>query len=71
MKRMLITVVAAALLTGCMTPVDYSKPRSLKEGEAKKAKIKHDLPESERSIVAGKILKFIGGGGGHVGKAGF
>ena len=53
-----------------MTPVDYSKHRPLKEGEAKRGKIKHDLPESERSIVAGKILKFIGGGG-HVGKAGF
>jgi len=61
MKRMLITVVAAALLTGCMTPVDYSKPWPLKEGEAKRAKIKHDLPESERSIVARKILKSIGG----------
>ena len=61
MKRMLITVVAAELLVVCMTPVDYSKPRPLKEGEAKRAKIKHDLPESERSIVARKILKFIGG----------
>ena len=42
MKRMLITVVAAELLVVCMTPVDYSKPRPLKEGEAKRAKIKHD-----------------------------
>ena len=64
MKRMLTTVVAAALLTGCMTPVDYSKPRPLKKGEAKRAKIKHDHPESERSIVARKILEFLGELGG-------
>ena len=70
MKHLRIITIAAVLLTGCMTPVDYSKHRPLKEGEAKRAKIKHHLPESERSIVAGKILKFIGGGG-HVGKAGF
>ena len=44
-----------------MTPVDYSKHRPLKEGEAKRAKINHDLPESERSIVAREIFKFIGG----------
>jgi|TARA_B100000959_G_scaffold105978_1_gene111809 hypothetical protein len=43
-----------------MTPVDYSKPQPLKDGEIKRAKIKHDLPESERSIIAGKILEFIG-----------
>ncbi len=61
MKRMLITVVAAELLVVCMTPVDYSKPRPLKEGEAKRAKIKHDLSESKRSIVAREIFKFIGG----------
>lgn len=60
MKHLRIITIAAVLLTGCMTPVDYSKPRPLKEGEAKRAKIKHDLPESERSIVARKILEFLG-----------
>ena len=68
MKHLRIITIAAVLLTGCMTPVDYSKPRPLKEGEAQRAKIKHDLPESERSIVARKILQFLGqfgwGGGG-------
>ena len=43
-----------------MTPVDYSKPRPLKEGQAKSARIKHDLPETEGSIVARKILEFLG-----------
>ncbi|HBJ32530.1 MAG TPA: hypothetical protein DDY93_14315 [Dehalococcoidia bacterium] len=60
MKHLRITTIAAVLLTGCMTPVDYSKPRPLKEGQAKSARIKHDLPESEGSIVARKILKFLG-----------
>ena len=60
MKHLRIITIAAVLLTGCMTPVDYSKPRPLKEGEAQRAKIKHDLPESEGSIVARKILEFLG-----------
>ena len=64
MKPLRIKAIAAALLKGCVTPVDYSKPRPLKEGEAKRAKIKHDLPESERSIVARKILELIGKLGG-------
>ena len=53
-----------------MTPVDYSKPRPLKEGGAKRPKIKNDLPESERSIVARKILEFLGELGG-AGRRGF
>ena len=33
MKK-IITSLAVALLMWCMTPVDYGKPRPLKEGEA-------------------------------------
>ncbi|MDP6677959.1 MAG: hypothetical protein QGG72_03590 [Verrucomicrobiota bacterium] len=64
MKPSRIIAIATVMLAGCMTPVDYSKPRPWKEGEAKRAKIKHNLPESERSIVARKILEFIGKLGG-------
>jgi len=60
MQHLRITTIAAVLLTGCMTPVDNSKPRPLKEGQAKSARIKHDLPETEGSIVARKILEFLG-----------
>jgi hypothetical protein len=70
MKK-IITIIEAAHLAGCMTPVDYSKPQPLKDGETKRAKIKQDLPESERSIIAGKTLEFIGGGVGRVGRQAF
>ena len=59
-----IIAIATVLLAGCMTHVDYSKPRPLKEGKAKRARTKLDLLESEGSIVTRKILKFLGKLGG-------
>jgi len=37
MKLPRIIAIATVLLASCMTPVDYSKPRPLKEGEVRVA----------------------------------
>jgi len=60
MKLSRIIAIATVLLASCMTPVDCSKPRPLKEGEAKRARTKLDLPESEGSIITREMLKFLG-----------
>ena len=68
MKHLLLTTIAAVVLVGCATTVDYSKPRPLKAGEARIAKKKRNMPPSETSIVIGRIWDFLtdvlGGGGG-------
>ena len=59
MKHILITTIAALLLVGCATTVDYSKPRPLKAGEARIEKKKRNMPPSETSIIIGRIWDFL------------
>ena len=56
MKHLLLTTIAAVLLVGCATTLDYSKPRPLKAGEARIAKKKRNIPPSETSIAIGNAI---------------
>ena len=58
MKPLLLTTIAAVLV-GCATTVDYSKPRPLKAGEARIEKKKRNMPPSETSIIIGRIWDFL------------
>jgi len=59
MKHLLPTTIAAVLLVGCATTMDYSKPRPLKAGEARIEMKKRNMPPSETSIAIGRIWGFF------------